>query len=310
LAAKPHVLVYAEDDPGVAPPPWELLGGAAEVTPADGRDPGDAEILYVWDHRLSDLGALLRAAPRVRWVHANSAGVDRLLCPELRGRTLTNARGVFDASITEWVLAVVLAHVKDLAGTWEWQRRGVWQPRVTGKLAGRRAVVAGTGPIGRAVAAGLTALGVSAEVVGRQGAGRDSARLAEAVRDADILVSALPLTPETAGLVNGAVFAALGPDGFFVNVGRGRSVVEADLAAALRSGAIAGAALDVFEAEPLPADSPLWAMPGMLVSPHMSGDYRGFEADLMRLFGGQLDRWLSGRPLLNVVDVDRGYVPG
>jgi phosphoglycerate dehydrogenase-like enzyme len=171
-------------------------------------------------------------------------------------------------------------------------------------------VVAGTGPIGRAVAAGLTALGVSAQVVGRHGAGRDSARLAEAVRDADILVSALPLTAETAGLVNAAVFEALGPDGFFVNVGRGRSVVEADLVAALRSGAVAGAALDVFEAEPLPADSPLWTMPGMLVSPHMSGDYRGFEADLMRVFAGNLDRWLSCRPLLNVVDMDRGYVPG
>lgn len=313
LSDKPRVLVYAEDDPEVGPPPWDLLDGV-EVVPAGGPVPPATEILYVWDHRLADLGALLRTAPEVRWVHANSVGVDRLLCQELRGRTLTNARGVFDASITEWVLAAVLAHVKGLAGTWERQRRGVWEHRVTGRLAGRRAAVAGTGSIGRAIASGLSALGVTVELVGRtgglSGGGRGTDRLAEVARDADILVLALPLTAETTGLVDAAVLEALGPDGFLVNVGRGRSVVESDLAAALRSGAIAGAALDVFEVEPLPASSPLWTLPGVLVSPHMSGDYRGFEADMMRIFGDNLHRWLAGRPLRNVVDLDRGYVPG
>jgi phosphoglycerate dehydrogenase-like enzyme len=248
----------------------------------------------------------------VRWVHANSVGVDRLLCPELRGRTLTNARGVFDTAITEWVLAAVLAHVKGLAETWEQQRRGVWQHRVTGRLAGRSAAVVGTGSIGRAVAAGLTALGVRVEMVGRpgQGTARGSDRLAEVAGDVDILVLALPLTAETTGLVDAVVLDALGPAGFLVNIGRGRSVVEADLTGALRSGAIAGAALDVFETEPLPADSPLWSLPSVLVSPHMSGDYTGFEADMMRIFAGNLHRWLAGHPLRNVVDLDRGYVPG
>jgi phosphoglycerate dehydrogenase-like enzyme len=318
LPAKTCVLVYAEDDPEIGPPPWDLLGDV-EVVPAGGSAPPAAEILYVWDHRLADLGALLRAAPRVRWVHANSVGVERLLCPELRGRTLTNARGVFDTSITEWVLAAVLAHVKGLAGTWERQRRGVWEHRVTGRLAGRRAAVVGTGSIGRAVASGLSALGVTVELVGRTdadrtdglaGAGRGSGRLVEVARDADVLVLALPLTAQTTGLVDSRVLEALGPDGFLVNVGRGGSVVEADLAAALRSGAIAGAALDVFEVEPLPAGSPLWTLPGVLVSPHMSGDYQGFEADMMRVFRDNLHRWLAGRPLRNVVDLDRGYVPG
>jgi phosphoglycerate dehydrogenase-like enzyme len=314
LSAKPCVLVYAEDDPEVGPPPWDLLDGGVEVVPAGDPVPRAAEILYVWDHRLADLGALLRAAPQVRWVHANSVGVDRLRCEELRGRTLTNARGVFDTSICEWVLAAVLAHVKGLAETWERQRRGVWQHRVTGRLAGRRAAVVGTGSIGRAVAAGLSALGVEVELVGRTagraGTGRGSDRLAEVARDADILVLALPLTAETAGLVDAAVLDALGPAGFLVNVGRGRSVVEADLVGALRSGAIAGAALDVFEVEPLPASSPLWTLPRVLVSPHMSGDYQGFEADMMRIFADNLRRWLTGSPLRNVVDFDRGYVRG
>jgi phosphoglycerate dehydrogenase-like enzyme len=306
-------MVYAEDDPDVAPPPWELLDTAVEVVRADGSACPAGEILYVWDHRLADLGGLLRAAPQVRWVHANSVGVDRLLCPELRGRTLTNARGVFDTAITEWVIAAVLAHVKGLAETWEQQRRGVWEHRVTGRLAGRSAAVVGTGSIGRAIAAGLSALEVRVELVGRPGrAGttRGSDRLAEVARDADILVLALPLTAETTGLVDAAVLDALGPAGFLVNVGRGRSVAEADLVSALRSGAIAGAALDVFEAEPLPATSPLWTLPNVLVSPHMSGDYLGFEADMMRIFADNLHRWLTGHPLRNVVDLDRGYVPG
>jgi len=313
LSAKPCVLVYAEDDPEVGPPPWDLLDDV-EVVPAGGPVPPAAEILYVWDHRLADLGALLRAAPRVRWVHANSVGVDRLLCPELRGRTLTNARGVFDTSITEWVLAAVLAHVKGLAETWERQRRGVWEHRVTGRLAGRRAAVVGTGSIGRATASGLSALGMTVELVGRTseraGGGRGSDSLTKVARDADVLVLALPLTAETAGLVDAPVLEALGPDGFLVNVGRGRSVVEADLANALRSGLIAGAALDVFEVEPLPANSPLWTLPGVLVSPHMAGDYQGFEADMMSIFGDNLHRWQAGRPLRNVVDLDLGYVPG
>jgi phosphoglycerate dehydrogenase-like enzyme len=306
-------MVYAEDDPDVGRPPWELLEIAIEVVAADGSACPTSEILYVWDHRLADLGALLRAAPQVRWVHANSVGVDRLLCPELQGRTLTTARGIFDTSITEWVLAAVLAHVKGLADTWEQQRRGVWEHRVTGRLAGRSAAVVGTGPIGRAIASGLSALGVLVEMVGRRGragATRGSNRVAEVARDVDILILALPLTGETTGLVDAAVLDALGPAGFLVNVGRGRSVVEADLVGALRSGAIAGAALDVFEVEPLPASSPLWALPNVLISPHMSGDYEGFEADMMRLFADNLRRWLAGRQLRNVVDLDRGYVPG
>ncbi|HEX3513064.1 MAG TPA: D-2-hydroxyacid dehydrogenase [Trebonia sp.] len=306
-------MVYAKDDPDIGPPPWELLETAVEVVPADGTASVAAEVLYVWDHRLADLGALLRAAPQVRWVHANSVGVDRLLCPELRGRTLTNARGVFDTAITEWVVAAVLAHVKGLARTWERQRQRVWEHRVTGRLAGRTAAVVGTGSIGRAIAAGLAALGVRVELIGRAGrpgTTRGSDQLAEVARDADILVLALPLTAETTGLVDAAVLDALGPAGFLVNVGRGRCVVQSDLAEALRSGAIAGAALDVFEAEPLPATSPLWTLPNVLISPHMSGDYVGFEADMMRIFAANLDRWLAGQPLHNVVELDRGYVPG
>ena len=127
--------------------------------------------------------------------------------------------------------------------------------------------------------------------------------------EVDLLVLAAPLTPATTALVGSAVLDALGPSGFLVNVGRGPTVVEADLVDALRSGAIAGAALDVFEVEPLPAGSPLWSIPNVLVSPHMSGDYVGFEVDMMRVFTDNLARWLRGEPLHNIVDPAVGYVP-
>ena len=122
--------------------------------------------------------------------------------------------------------------------------------------------------------------------------------------------SRVPLTPATTGLVDAEVLDALGPRGFLVNVGRGATIDETELVGALQAGSIAGAALDVFEVEPLPADSPLWSMPNVLVSPHMSGDYVGFEVEMVKVFTDNLERWRQGEPLHNVVDPALGYVPG
>lgn len=287
-----------------------MVGGA----PADDQLAG-TQALFIWDHRFSELGPLLRRAHDVRWVHAASVGVNRLLCPEIRRVTLTNSRGVFDVPIAEWVIAAVLSHVKGLADTWSRQREHRWQYQTTGRLAGRRAAVLGTGSIGRAVAERLRRLDVSVTLVGRTagvdphfGAIRPSDDLLAVAAEVDVLVLAAPLTPATTALVGADVLDALGPKGFLVNVGRGPTVVERDLVEALRAGAIAGAALDVFEVEPLPADSELWSMPNVLVSPHVSGDYIGFDADLVAVFTDNLDRWLRGEPLLNVVDPDLGYV--
>jgi phosphoglycerate dehydrogenase-like enzyme len=276
-------------------------------------------VLYVWDHRFADLAALLRRTKDLRWVHAASVGVNRLICPELSGPapvTLTNSRGVFDVSIAEWVLAAALAHVKGLPDSWALQRAGTWQYRTTGRLAGTRAAVVGTGSIGRAIADRLARLDVAVTLVGRT-AGDDpqfgsvcsATDLVSVAAEVEMLVLAVPLTPATTALVNAEVLGALGPQGFVVNVGRGPTVVEADLVAALQSGTIAGAALDVFEVEPLPAASALWSMPNVLVSPHMSGDYVGFEIDMMGVFTDNLARWRRGEPLHNIVDPAVGYVP-
>jgi phosphoglycerate dehydrogenase-like enzyme len=320
VPSQPRVLVLVEPDPDVPPPPLHLIPDDVEVVqigsaPTDEQLAG-ASVLYIWDHRFADLAPLLRRTDELRWVHAASVGVNRLICPELAPVTLTNSRGVFDTSIAEWVLAAVLAHVKGLGDTWTSQRASTWGYRATGRLAGTRAAVVGTGSIGRAIADRLARLDVRVTLVGRTpgddpefGTIQSSDDLAAVAADVDLLVLAVPLTPATTALVGAKVLAALGSRGFLVNVGRGPTVVESDLIDALRSGTIAGAALDVFEIEPLPSDSPLWSMPNALVSPHMSGDYVGFEIDMMTAFTDNLDRWLRDKPLHNVVDPTVGYVP-
>ncbi|BBZ28839.1 2-hydroxyacid dehydrogenase [Mycolicibacterium madagascariense] len=314
------VLVLLEPDPELPPPPLDLLPADVDVvqvgpTPSDEELAG-ATVLYVWDHRFADLGPILRRTTQLQWVHAASIGVNRLMCPELSAVTLTNSRGVFDTSISEWVLAAVLAHVKDLRETWRLQTETTWTYRTTGRLAGTRAAVVGTGSIGRAIADRLSRLDVRVTLVGRRpgedptfGTVHGSDDLVSIAAAVDLLVLAVPLTPGTTALVDAEVLGALGPRGLVVNVGRGPTIVESDLVDALRNGTIAAAALDVFDVEPLPADSPLWAMPNVLVSPHMSGDYRGFEVDMMDVFTDNLERWRRGNSLRNVVDPAAGYVP-
>jgi phosphoglycerate dehydrogenase-like enzyme len=314
------VLVLIEPDPDAPPPPLHLIPGDVDVVQIDSA-PSDeqlagASVLYIWDHRFADLAPLLRRTDELRWVHAASVGVNRLICPELDSIVLTNSRGVFDVSISEWVLAVLLAHVKGLADTWALQQKSTWQYRATGRLAGARAAVVGTGSIGRAIADRLARLDVHVTLVGRTpdldpdfGTIRSSHDLVAVAADVDLLVLAVPLTPATTALVGAEVLDALGPRGYLVNIGRGPTVVEDELIEALRAGTIAGAALDVFEVEPLRAGSPLWSMPNVLVSPHMCGDYVGFEIDMMTVFTDNLQKWRRGEPLHNVVDTAVGYVP-
>ncbi|MBW8090574.1 D-2-hydroxyacid dehydrogenase [Streptomyces hygroscopicus subsp. hygroscopicus] len=278
-----------------------------EVLPA-------ADVLLVWDFT-SD--AVRDAWPgegrRPAWVHTASAGVDRLLCPELiaSDTVLTNARGVFEQPIAEYVAGLVIAMAKDLHGSWELQRQRRWQHRETMRLAGTRAVVVGAGPIGRAIGSTLGALGVVVDLVGRtarQGV-RGGDELPELLPRADWVVCAAPLTDATRGMFDRSAFDRMKPTARFINVGRGPLVVEKDLTAALVARRIGGAALDVFEHEPLTADDPLWDVPGLFVSPHMSGDTVGWRDHLAEQFQDNYDRWCAGQPLLNVVDKRLGYVP-
>ncbi|RKT87982.1 Phosphoglycerate dehydrogenase [Saccharopolyspora antimicrobica] len=307
-------------------PPTELerIGASAELRYAQAHElpaavPG-ADVLLVWAFRSEAIADAWPHADALRWVHACSAGVDRLLFPALRDSevVLTNSRGVFDGPMAEYVLGTVLTFAKDMHTTLRLQDRKQWQHRVTERIAGKSALVVGTGPIGRAIAGQLTAAGLRVSGAGRTGRSGDpdfgdvhaSADLPHVIGAFDYVVLAAPLTEQTKGLIDADVLARCRPTARLINVGRGELIVEPDLIAALRAGQLAGAALDVFDTEPLPAESPLWEMPNVLVSPHMSGDTAGWVDELVDLFLTNLRAYAEGAPLTNVVDKQRGYISG
>ncbi|MGW6734885.1 D-2-hydroxyacid dehydrogenase [Streptomyces sp. NPDC055013] len=295
------------------------LTGRARVEHADESTLAErlphADVLLVWDFSSHAVRhAWPGEGPRPRWVHTASAGVDHLMCPELTesDTLVTNARGIFDQPIAEYVAALVLAMAKDLPRTLELQAAREWRHREGQRVAGTRACVVGTGPIGRAIARTLKALDITTALVGRTPRtgihGPDD--LDRLIARADWVIAAAPLTDRTHGMFDARRFGVMQPSARFINVGRGQLVVEDALAEALAKRWIAGAALDVFEHEPLTPESPLWQVPNLIVSPHMSGDTIGWRDELGVQFVELYERWEAGRPLQNVVDKQRGYVPG
>ncbi len=253
----------------------------------------------------------------LRWIQASGLGIDALLTPEVleSGLTVTVARGVCERPIAEWVLSAVLMVVKDLRTTLELQRERRWIHRETRSLLGRRAVLLGAGPVGVEIALLLRAVGLSVDVVARRRRDDPSLGPVLGLEDLDALlphaddvVLALPLNSSTRGIMSAERLGRIAPGANLVNVGRGGLVDETALIAALENGHLGGAALDVFDVEPLPVDHPLWAMPQVLVSPHMSGDLVGWRDDVVRLFAGNLERWERGEPLAHVVDLGRHAV--
>jgi phosphoglycerate dehydrogenase-like enzyme len=279
----------------------------------------DADVLLVWDFRSAKLREAWPQARRLRWVHVAAVGVEAVLFPELVSSsvTLTNSRGVFDQAMAEYVLGLILAFAKGLPATLDLQRRHAWQHRETERVGGQTVLVVGAGGIGRAI--GRLARGAGMRVAGVARTARSSdpdlghvgalPELETLLAEADYVVIALPLTPETRGMVGAAAIGHMKPTARLINVARGPIVDEDALVRALRAKRIAGAALDVFADEPLPADHPFWDLPGVIVSPHMSGDFTGWAAGLSQLFVDNFQRWRRGESLLNVVDKRRGYVP-
>jgi phosphoglycerate dehydrogenase-like enzyme len=281
----------------------------------------DAEALFFWQAQRAWIEDAFDRAPALRWIQSASDGVDGLLFPALVASevAVTNARGVFDEPIAEWAIGAMCAFATGLHTTIVDQTRGAgWtDDRHRERLAGQHLVVVGPGPIGRATAARARALGLTVEAVGRgrrddEVLGRVHAgdRLHEALGRADHVLDALPLTQVTRNLFDAQAFAAMPPSARFYNVGRGGTVDESALIEALRGGGIAGAALDVYDEEPLPASSPLWAMPNVIVSPHICGDVDGWEEAVVGVFVDNLGRFVRGEPLRNLVDTDHGFGVG
>lgn len=280
---------------------------------------GGAQALLLWDFLSDALTAAWPAADSLQWVHIVAAGVDRLLFDELVASDIvvTNARGIFERPIAEFVLASILATAKQLRESHDLQREHRWLHRETESIRDQTVLIVGTGAIGREIAGLLRAVGMQVRGAGRTTRTGDpdfgdvvaSDRLPEQVGWADHLVVAAPLTDQTRGMVNTAVFAAMKPTAQLINVGRGPIVDEPALLDALQRKQITAAAIDVFVAEPLPPDSPVWTTPGLAVSPHMSGDVVGWRDALARQFVDNAERWLAGDALGNVVDKQLGFIP-
>jgi phosphoglycerate dehydrogenase-like enzyme len=281
----------------------------------------ECDVVFHYNQPRDALRANWELCRRLRWVHIGGVGVDWALFPEMVASevVLTNSRGIFDATLPEYLLTLMLALVKDLPTTLRAQAAHEWQHRLLLPLTGGRAVIVGAGTIGRAAARLLRTLGLEVTLVGRrarphppgaddEGAVRGIDDLATLLPGADWLILLAPLTPETRGLIGTAELALLPPSARVVNLGRGPLLVEAALVEALRAGRLAGAALDVFEREPLDPASPLWDMPNTIVSPHVGGDVVGLPDAFGRVFLANLERYIAREPLHNVVDKRAGYV--
>jgi glyoxylate/hydroxypyruvate reductase A len=254
------------------------------------------------------------SARQLRWFQVMGAGLEDIAAgPALPpGVVVTNLKGVFGAAMAEYALAYMLAHAQRVRDVLAQQARGEWRDFTPGLLGGATVGVIGMGSIGREVAGRCAALGMHVLGLSRSGApvaGIERVFAVEAIADflprCDYLVCVVPQTPDTTGLLNRERLRLLKPSCFLVNMGRGNVLPLADIELALRERWLAGAALDVFLEEPLPFDSPLWALDNAFITPHISGVNR--PEDVLSVFMANLARYRAGDTLENVVDLARGY---
>jgi glyoxylate/hydroxypyruvate reductase len=267
------------------------------------------------------LAAAVRRAPDLRWVQATSAGAGEQvraagLSRDERQRVIvTSAAGVHAGPLAEFALLGLLAFAKGVPRLLADQRARRWGHYPVGELSGQTVVIVGLGQIGAEVARRAAAFGMRVIGVNRSGTSdsphvdeiRRTSELHECLLDADAIVISAPLTEETRGLIDAAAIARMRSGAVLVNVGRGGVVDEAALIEALRAGQLAGAALDVFAQEPLPAESPLWELPNALLSPHTTGLSVRENERIVSLFVENLRRYMAGEDLLNRVDPELLY---
>jgi phosphoglycerate dehydrogenase-like enzyme len=329
--------VALRDRPGWAPPrKVVLMGASAEqlaamqavapgvsvVAAADraaaAREAADADAVIG-----ECVAEVVQAGPRLRWVQRMYAGVERCVAiPAFaeRGIVLTNMQKVAGSVMAEHVLAFMFGLTRGFAAYLPAQAKGEWADEAVPEsrmweVKGRTMLVVGLGGIGTEVAKRAHALGM--QVIAIRNSGTDGPDYVSAVGlpdklhafagRADVIVSTLPLTPETKGLMDRAFFDAAKRGALFINVGRGATVVTGDLLAALSDGRLGGAGLDVTDPEPLPPEHPLWRAPNVIVTPHVSASLEGNEVPRWILARENLRRYVAGGKLLSEVDVEKGY---
>jgi phosphoglycerate dehydrogenase-like enzyme len=285
------------------------------------RTAPDASVIFSWAFSRKLLREVFAMSPHVRWVHTRSAGIDNLLFPELveSPAVVTNGSGVFSQSLGEFVLGAILYFAKDFRRLVRSQMAGAWDPwegveEISGQIVG----IVGYGDIGRAVATRVRAMGMRVLGMTRRGPllynvdplvnqifGPDD-RL-RMIEQCDYIVVAAPLTAQTRGLIGEAEFGAMKPNAVVINVGRGPVIDEAAMVRALSEKRIKGAALDVFDTEPLPQGHPFYILENVLLSPHCADHTADWLDAAMNFFVANYERYRTGQPLLNVVDKALGY---
>ncbi len=262
-----------------------------------------------WPERAPSFIGVAMRAENLRWFHTMSAGVDSPIFSTFtdRGVRLTTSSGSSAAPIARTAMMYLLALSRDLPSMIRSQDRAEWNWHRWVELDGRSIAVVGWGPIGQEVARLAEAFGMQPTIVRRAAHGDEPypvqplTELASVAADHDVMVVALPLTPDTSAIVSAEVIDALGANGLFVNVGRGELVDQSALTAALVEGRLGGAGLDVTTPEPLPSDDPLWSAPNLILTPHNSGSTDGTGRRASDAFLANLECWVAGEDLLNEV---------
>lgn len=261
--------------------------------------------------------SLLNRHETLRWLHYSSTGVEHMPLTLFRDRriVLTNGAGLYAQPIAEHVVMCMLAARLNLLGVLRAQGAATWAPEAESdqELSGSSALILGYGQLGHAVGVRLRALGVNVLATRRSGTVaddngvRDAGDWRKCLPDVDFVVLTLPSTQETHGIIGATELAAMKPGAWLVNVARGTLVDEDALVEALTSGRLGGAALDAFREEPLPVDHALWRLENVILSPHSSWRSTRLDARQAELFGDNLRRFVEGRTLRNVVQLDAGY---
>jgi phosphoglycerate dehydrogenase-like enzyme len=324
LMRKDTILVVADaDEPQLATLRKSLAGAeiiVANSAAAFEQPASRATVLLNWSGSIDLFRKVFEMCPNLRWVHSRSVGLERTLFPMLLESPvpLTNGSGVFSASLGEFTLAAILYFAKDFRRMIRNQQAGVWEPFDVMPVEGYVVGIIGYGDIGRAIAArvkplGMKVLAVKRHVLPSHGADPlveeiyGPERRLEMLARCDYVAVAAPLTSETHRMIGEAEFAAMKPTAVVINVGRGPVINEAALVNALSSGRIKGAALDVFDQEPLPQGHPFFKLENVLLSPHCADHTPDWLDNAMLFFIAQFERYQKGEPLLNVVDKSLGY---
>jgi phosphoglycerate dehydrogenase-like enzyme len=294
-----------------------VVGNSAELFEEGALE---ASVLFNWSGSLALFKKVFGMCQNLRWVHSRSVGLERTLFPELIESTvpLTNGVGVFSASLGEFALGAILYFAKDFRRMIRNQIAGVWEAFDVSWISGHTVGVIGYGDIGRAVAERVRPLGMKVLAMRRNASPLAPAdplleqiygpeRRLEMISRCDYIVVATPLTAETSGMIGEPEFAAMKPTTVVINVGRGPVINEPAMIKALSNGRIKGAALDVFDHEPLPAGHPFYKLENVLLSPHCADHTPDWLDNAMQFFIEQYERFQKGQPLLNIVNKRLGY---